>query len=708
MALQLFPHNQAAYDAALAMMKENGRAAVVHPTGTGKSFIAFQLALEHPDETVLWVAPSEYIFQTQLKRLSEAMPGFLPEMLRHVTFLTYARLFRDGAKEIRPDWIILDEFHRAGSPQWGRGVWELMGESPAAKVLGLSATSVRYLDGQRDMADELFCGHIASEMTLGEAIARGILPAPKYVTSLYSYQKEWARIKGRVQKARRGIFPKEDERLLEELKRALEDADGLDAVFERHMENPHGRYLVFCSGKEHMEGMMGKAAEWFAKVDRNLHLYSVAYDDPGAAREYMRFQEDRSDHLRLLFSIDMLNEGIHVEGVDGVILLRPTVSPILYLQQIGRALAAGSGLHPVIFDIVDNFDALRSIDSVRLDAEAYFSRMPGADGGRDLLREAFQIIDEARDCREIFRRIQGRLFLGWEAHYLEAQKFFQEHGHLRVPKSYITPSGLSLGAWLMTQRRVYLGKAPGKLDQSQASRLSAIGMEWEAGSERGLERGLKELRKYVKAHGDADVAAGYVTEEGYQLGKWVSNVRQRRKGASGKELTEGQIARLNEAGMIWDRADFQWRKNYRRAEAFFQGHGHLNVPRGYVTEDGMSLGIWVENQRKAYGGRKRGAAALTEGQIQLLNAIGMEWSMESDRLWDDWYGRAKDYFRSYGDLRVPSSYCSLDGRRLGRWVGRQKEKYREGALSKEHLRLLCKIGFEKEFQLQETEMHQDS
>ena len=134
MALQLFPHNQAAYDAALAMMKENGRAAVVHPTGTGKSFIAFQLALEHPGEPVLWGAPSEYIFQTQLKRLSEAMPGFLPEMLRHVTFLTYARLFRDGAKEIRPDWIILDEFHRAGSKEWGKGVRKL--RKPGSQSFG--------------------------------------------------------------------------------------------------------------------------------------------------------------------------------------------------------------------------------------------------------------------------------------------------------------------------------------------------------------------------------------------------------------------------------------------------------------------------------------------------------------------------------------------------------------------------------------------
>lgn len=61
----------------------------------------------------------------------------------------------------------------------------------------------------------------------------------------------------------------------------------------------------------------------------------------------------------------MLNEGIHVDDVDGVILLRPTVSPIIYLQQIGRALSAGSEKTPVIFDLVNNFDSLYCIDCLK-------------------------------------------------------------------------------------------------------------------------------------------------------------------------------------------------------------------------------------------------------------------------------------------------------------------------------------------------------
>jgi len=57
----------------------------------------------------------------------------------------------------------------------------------------------------------------------------------------------------------------------------------------------------------------------------------------------------------------MLNEGIHVDGVDGVILLRPTISPIIYKQQIGRALATDAEGSPLIFDLVNNFDSLFNI-----------------------------------------------------------------------------------------------------------------------------------------------------------------------------------------------------------------------------------------------------------------------------------------------------------------------------------------------------------
>ena len=180
--IKLFEHNRIAYNAAVAMLASTGKAAIIHPTGTGKSFIGFKLCEDNPEKTILWLSPSEYIFKTQLEALKKSS-GYVPE---NIEFFTYAKLMNLSDEEIldlHPDYTVLDEFHRAGAEMWGQGVQKLLKAYHDTPVLGLSATNIRYLDNQRDMADEIFEGNIASEMTLGEVIVRGILNPPKYIGS---------------------------------------------------------------------------------------------------------------------------------------------------------------------------------------------------------------------------------------------------------------------------------------------------------------------------------------------------------------------------------------------------------------------------------------------------------------------------------------------------------------------------------------------
>lgn len=70
--IDLFEHNRTAYENAVSVLKESGKAAVVHPTGTGKSFIGFKLAEDNPQAVVCWLSPSEYIFKTQIENLRAA------------------------------------------------------------------------------------------------------------------------------------------------------------------------------------------------------------------------------------------------------------------------------------------------------------------------------------------------------------------------------------------------------------------------------------------------------------------------------------------------------------------------------------------------------------------------------------------------------------------------------------------------------------
>lgn len=677
MGINLFKHNKEAYKAATEMLEQTGMAAIIHPTGTGKSLIAFKLAEEHPLDHFLWLSPSEYIYQTQLENLNMKFPN--------IQFMSYSRLMKneDSIETLHPDYIILDEFHRCGAAEWGKSVRKLLNACPNAKRLGLSATNIRYLDNQRNMAEEIFDGKIASEMTLGEAIVRGILPEPKYVIAMYSYKKELNQLKKRIQALSNQGLITENQKLLEQLRRALEQAEGLDIVFEKHMEKKNGKYIVFCSGKEHMDEMKEQASTWFRRVDREPRIYTAFYNDTATDREFREFKKDNSAHLKL-------NEGVHVDDVDGVILLRPTVSPIIYLQQIGRALSAGSGKTPVIFDLVNNFDSLSCIDCLKKEMEEAFVLFPTTYGKGLRFSERFHITDETKDCRMLFQKLQTNLSSAWETYYIAARQYYREKGNLKVPKSYLTQTGLTLGSWIQTQRRVRAGSVTGNLSEEKVRKLDEIGMVWDS-KDQSWNEALRELQAYYKEHGNLDVKARYVTENGFRLGRWVCNLRTKVKNKGlDQALTKEQQGELEKLGMIWDRNGEKWEEYFREAQGYYLEHGDLEVPVKYVTENGVPLGRWLAE----IGSQ----TALTEEQRGRLEKIGFCKEKKTVRQWNEKYALAKRYYEEFGDLNVPVSYC-VNGVKLGRWISNVRSKRKHpGAsgmvLDEDRIRLLDRIGMD--------------
>ena len=632
-ALRLFEHNEKAYHAAVRMMEQYGKAAIVHPTGTGKSYIAFKLIEDNPEKVVIWLSPSEYIFKTQLESLKRNDPDF---PLANVHFYTYAKLMcctqaqLDDIAAQKPAYIILDEFHRAGAECWGESTVALLRLCPDAKLLGLTATNVRYLDNNRDMAEELFDSCVASDMTLGEAVVRGILPAPKYVTTVYQYQKTLAKYQARV-----------------------------DNLRTPGIQDANQKYL----------------------------------DAPNTDKAFADFETDTSDRLKLLFCIDMLNEGVHVEEISGVILFRPTISPIVYKQQIGRTLTAGDNTAPLILDVVNNFEGLTSISGLQSEMQEAVHRLYANGEGDKIVTERFEVIEQVHDCRVLFERLQASLASSWDHYFSEASIYYAEHRNLNIPKRYTTPAGLSLGEWLATQRRVRAGQIPGNLTEQQIARLDSIGMEWGNRNDAAWERGLEEARKFREQFGNLQVPAKYKTKDDYPLGKWINNARKRR---SDGKLTEERIRQLNQLGMAWKVFDVRWEQGYALAMNYAAKHGDLNVPVNYTTEEGEKLGAWILNQRTAYA-----KEMLSQDQIGRLEKIGIYWGNRNDRQWNEVYGAAKRYFEANGDLDVPVAYVSPEGYALGKWVRRQQYAYRNpeksnAILSQERIELLDAIGMQWE------------
>ncbi len=673
MSIHLYRHNEDAYQAAERMLDEKGMAAVIHPTGSGKSMIAFKLAERHFESHFLWLSPSEYIYQTQLENTGLAFSN--------IAYMSYSRLMKneDCIETLHPDYIILDEFHRCGAAEWGRSVKKLLDTYPEAKRLGLSATNIRYLDNQRNMAVEIFEGNIASEMTLGEAIIRGILPEPKYVIAMYSYKKELDQLKKRIKNLSNKGLIEENQKLLEQLRRALEQADGLDDVFAKHMSKKNGKYILFCSSKEHMDEMKDQAGEWFHKVDQNPHIYTAFYNNAATSKEFAAFKADDSSHLKLLYCIDMLNEGIHVDDVDGVILLRPTVSPIIYMQQIGRALSAGSGETPVIFDLVNNFDSLYCVDCLQNEMQEARVLFPSIYGKNSRFEDRFRIIDETKDSRKLFLRLQDNLNSAWEVYYAAARQWYEETGHLKVPKGYVTPSGLTLGSWIQTQRKVHGGRKAGSLNPERIHLLEKIGMIWTV-SDYKWDEAVRELQKYHDKYGNLDIKARYVTEDGWALGKWVSNLRIKvKKYGLEQTLTEEQQSQLEALGMIWDKSKENWERYFEAAETYYRANGNLDVPVKYTTEDGIPLGRWLSNLRHQLLVRDR-QSALSDEQRKQLRSIGLQDESKPEQQWNMKYDLARAYYEEHGNLNVPAAYA-VDGVKLGRWIAniRAKRKHPESS-----------------------------
>ena len=155
--------------------------------------------------------------------------------------------------------------------------------------------------------------------------------------------------------------------------------------------------------------------------------------------------------------------------------------------------------------------------------------------------------------REVLQRVLGTALLQcsdpWDVWYGRLKAYQEENGDCLVPGAYVTEDGFGLGTWVLHQRTKHKGNQGG-LSEGQRSRLEELGMVWEP-LEAAWEESARQLGAYREANGDCLVPAGYVTEDGFRLGQWVSSQRKKHKGKRGA-LSEGQRSRLEELGMVWD------------------------------------------------------------------------------------------------------------------------------------------------------------
>ena len=470
--IELYDHNQEAYEKTVDMLNKKKRCCIIHPTGTGKSYIALKWLYENRDKKSLFVTSSLSIIDNIERTIKENNLD-LEKDFPNLKIITYLKLMKDPY--IDADNIVLDEFHRAGAEKWGEGVQELLSFNKDTNVLGLSATPVRYLDGKRDMSEEIFNGNVSSHITLPYAIANGILPVPTYVNAIYSFKEDIDRIENKINNIKDETDKKELEKELEKARRLIEQADNLKEIFSKYMDKKDGKYLVFCRDINHLEEMIYEVPNLLKEVNSNV---DVSYIHSGIDQDLNKytvnkFHYAKGNNLKLLFSVGMLNEGVHAKDVDGSIMLRPTSSPILYFQQLGRALTTGKSKNPLVFDIVNNIKCLKDIENLRDSIVKVMTKSNNTKEEIELVVKNFKIIDDYKEISNLLEELDINSTYGWDENYEKLKKFVEENG--RFPKY-----GEPCSGWLHTQRN---DKRTGKLSKEREAKLDALGNWFESKKE---------------------------------------------------------------------------------------------------------------------------------------------------------------------------------------------------------------------------------
>lgn len=683
MSMTLNPVNEAAFQKAVQSLETLNRAAVFHPTGTGKSCIAWKVVEAHPQTTFFWLVAGAQRLALRQAELTRYNGGTLPGNVRFcdcekLAAATPEQWVRLG--EQKPGCIVLDCYHELSAVCWAQSVQKLLRMCPQAKVLGLGVPNGAPVCAA---AQELFADCIVSHMTVAEAMAAGTMPVPSaYAALLWPQEEELATLRARIKNL---CMPKGDTSLrvqYEELSWSLRQVENLTVLLPRLLSDTSGHYLVLFESAAYQEKLGTELEQLLRTVDSAVRFYAADHACFADSAAVETFLSDTAPGPKVLLCVNAPGVQQPLEGLAGVILVRQSSLMSTFKQMLCRALVAAGSRSVPVFDLVAQFEGLGNGRTLQRDCTEAMtkagSKTPGFRQERPM-QQTYRLYGKLR------REMEAR----WEVLCQAAADAAAKEGTLELPRSYTIHSGVPVGKWLELQRQVQAGQRPGRLTAEQAAKLEKLGIRWNHRLEAAWEKGFASAQKYRTEHGDLLVPVRYRDKNDFALGEWIVYNRQRYLGGN---LTQNRIERLEAIGMVWSTSNDLWEQNYAAATQYYLEHGDLEVPIKYETPSGFGLGVWLGAQRAAHK-----AGELPQEQVERLDALGMDWTNRNDRKWMSLYDVAAAYYHEHGNLNVPSEYVTPDGVLLGKWVARQRYAYlnpdRSSArVTPERKALLDKLG----------------
>ena len=683
MSMTLNPVNEAAFQKAVQSLETLNRAAVFHPTGTGKSCIAWKVVEAHPQTTFFWLVAGAQRLALRQAELTRYNGGTLPGNVRFcdcekLAAATPEQWVRLG--EQKPGCVVLDCYHELSAVCWAQSVQKLLRMCPQAKVLGLGVPNGAPVCAA---AQELFADCIVSHMTVAEAMAAGTMPVPSaYAALLWPQEEELATLRARIKNL---CMPKGDTSLrvqYEELSWSLRQVENLTVLLPRLLSDTSGHYLVLFESAAYQEKLGVELEQLLRTVDPAVRFYAADHACFADSAAVETFLSDTAPGPKVLLCVNAPGVQQPLEGLAGVILVRQSSLMSTFKQMLCRALVAVGSRSVPVFDLVAQFEGLGNGRTLQRDCTEAMTRAGSKTPG-------FRQERPMQQTYRLYGKLRREMEARWEVLCQAAADAAVKEGTLELPRSYTIHSGVPVGKWLELQRQVQAGQRPGRLTAEQAVKLEKLGIRWNHRLEAAWEKGFASAQKYRTEHGDLLVPVRYRDKNDFALGEWIVYNRQRYLGGN---LTQNRIERLEAIGMVWSTSNDLWEQNYAAATQYYLEHGDLEVPIKYETPSGFGLGVWLGAQRAAHK-----AGELPQEQVERLDALGMDWTNRNDRKWMSLYDVAAAYYHEHGNLNVPSEYVTPDGVLLGKWVARQRYAYlnpdRSSArVTPERKALLDKLG----------------
>lgn len=683
MSMTLNPVNEAAFQKAVQSLEALNRAAVFHPTGTGKSCIAWKVVEAHPQTTFFWLVAGAQRLALRQAELTRYNGGTRPGNVRFcdcekLAAATPEQWVRLG--EQKPGCIVLDCYHELSAVCWAQSVQKLLRMCPQAKLLGLGVPNGAPVCAA---AQELFADCIVSHMTVAEAMAAGTMPVPSaYAALLWPQEEELATLRARIKNL---CMPKGDTSLrvqYEELSWSLRQVENLTVLLPRLLSDTSGHYLVLFESAAYQEKLGAELEQLLRTVDPAVRFYAADHACFADSAAVETFLSDTAPGPKALLCVNAPGVQQPLEGLAGVILVRQSSLMSTFKQMLCRALVAAGSRSVPVFDLVAQFEGLGNGRTLQRDCTEAMTRAGSKTPG-------FRQERPMQQTYRLYGKLRREMEARWEMLCQAAADAAAKEGTLELPRSYTIHSGVPVGKWLELQRQVQAGQRPGRLTAEQAAKLEKLGIRWNHRLEAAWEKGFASAQKYRTEHGDLLVPVRYRDKNDFALGEWIVYNRQRYLGGN---LTQNRIERLEAIGMVWSTSNDLWEQNYAAATQYYLEHGDLEVPIKYETPSGFGLGVWLGAQRAAHK-----AGELPQEQVERLDALGMDWTNRNDRKWMSLYDVAAAYYHEHGNLNVPSEYVTPDGVLLGKWVARQRYAYlnpdRSSArVTPERKALLDKLG----------------